>query len=205
MLRWLLNVAAAVSLVVCLAICAIWVRSFYYTDQTTRLTPDKIFYEVMSGGGGVVLYRLEPNDGEVRWVRPAVTHNILGAEVIQGRLARRRPWVLILLPYWLPAGFAAILPGVWILARAYRERRAARVQRCPVCGDELTGEAAACPSCGWAKSPALPTTARATTAPAKTDPSTTSTPAPAAASAAPPVPPPATALNPQPVSYRRAI
>jgi hypothetical protein len=193
MLRWVLNVAAAVSLVVCLAICALWVRSFYYTDQTTRLTPDKIFYEVMSGGGGVVLYRLEPNDGEVRWVRPAVTHNILGAEVIEGRLARRRPWILILLPYWLPAGFAAILPGAWILARAYRERRAAGVQRCPVCGDVLTGDAAACPSCRWAKSPAQATTAPSTM------------PAPAAASAAPPVPPPATALNPQPVSYRRAI
>lgn len=196
MLRWLLNVAAAVSLVVCLAICALWVRSFYYTDQTTRLTPDKVFFEVMSGGGGVVLYRLEPNDGEVRWMRPAVTRNILGAEVIEGRLARRRPWVLILLPYWLPAGFAAILPGVWILARAYRERRAARVQRCPVCGDVLTGGAAACPSCGWAK-----LTARATTAQAMMS----TMPAPAAASAAPPVPPPATALNPQPVSYRRAI
>src|SRR5688500_14596066 len=113
---------------------------------------------------------------------------MLGAEVIEGRLARRRPWILILLPYWLPAGFAAILPGMWILARAYRERLAARVQRCPVCGEVLTGEASACPSCGWAKSPARATTAQATKAPS-------TMPAPAVASAAPPVPPPATALD----------
>ncbi len=197
MLRWLLNLAALVSLVVCFAICAIWVRSFYYTDQKTWLTPTA-FYEVMSGGGGVVLYRLHPNDGEVRWVRPGVTHSFLSAEVIEGRLARRRPWKMLLLPYWLPAGAAAILPGVWILARSHRERRAARVLRCPVCGELFTGEALACPSCGWAKS--LSGTASASM------PTVQSTvPSTADASAAPPAPPPATALNPRPVSYRRAI
>ena len=195
MLRWLLNVTALVSLIVCLAICGIWVRSFYYTDQKTWLTPDA-FYEVMSGGGGVVIYRLRPADGEVRWVRPAITHNFLSAEVIEGRLARRRPWKLLLVPYWLPASAAAVLPGVWILARAARERRAARVRHCPVCGELLTGEAASsCPACGWAKAPTEPTPARLT-APS---------PPAAAASAAAPAPQPGTTLNPRPVAYRRAI
>ena len=192
MLRWLLNLTALISLIVCLAICGIWVRSFYYTDQKTWLTPDA-FYEVMSGGGGVVVYRLRPPDGEVRWVRPAVTRSFLSAEVIEGRLARRRPWKLLLVPYWLPAGAAAVLPGVWILARAARERRAARVRHCPVCGDVLTGEAASCPVCGWAKSSPAPTSAAASGALS------------AVASDVPPAPPPVTALNPRPVAYRRAI
>ena len=193
MRRWLLNIAAALSLGVCFAICLIWVRSFYVTDQKTFLTP-AAYYQVMSGSGGVVLYRLRPADGEVRWVQAAVTHNIIGAEVIEGRLARRRPWTMLILPYWLPAGFAAILPGLWILARANRERRA-RTTRCPVCGAELTAAAASCPACGWAKSPAIP----AASLPGA------SSPSPAGASAAAPAPPPATALNPKPVAYRRAI
>lgn len=187
MRRILFNLVCLLSLIVCFVICAIWIRSFYWTDQKTIQTP-AAFYEVMSGSGGVVLQRLQPNDGEVRWMRPAVTHNILGAEVIEGRLARRRPWVMVILPYWLPAGAAAILPGLWILARANRERRA-RLTCCPVCGMDLTGAEAAssCPACGWAPAIGSPTA----TLP------TSSTPAPA--------PPPATALNPKPVAYRRAV
>lgn len=199
MRRRLLNIAAALSLIACLAICAIWVRSFYWTDQKTIQTP-AAFYEIMSGSGGVVLYRLRPPDGEVRWVRGEVKHSFLGAEVIEGRLARRRPWVMLILPYWLPAGAAAILPGLWILARASRERRA-RVTRCPVCGMELTGAGvppSPCPSCGWAPSSRTPPVR----APS---PASSTVPLTGAASAAAPAPPPATARNPKPVAYRRAI
>lgn len=183
--RLLFNLVCLTSLIICFAICAMWARSFYWTDQKTWLTPTA-FYEVMSGEGGVVLYRLRPNDGEVRWMRPTMTSNILGVEAIEGRLARRRPWKMIILPYWLPAGVTAILPGLWIFARAARERRA-RVRRCPVCGTELSAAAstAPCSSCGWVASPV--------SVPA---------PLPAGASAAPPALPPATALNPKPVAYR---
>ncbi len=173
------------SLIACFLICGMWARSFYWTDQKTWLTP-AAFYEAMSGEGGIVLYRLRPNDGEVRWMRPTMTSSVLGFETIEGRLARRRPWKMIILPYWLPAGAAASLPGVWILARANRERRA-RVRRCPVCGTELNADAptAPCSSCGWVASRA-----------------SLSAPSPAGASAEPPGLPPGIALNPRPVAYR---
>jgi hypothetical protein len=183
MLRRLFNVAAALSLVVCLAICGIWTRSFYRTDQRTFQTP-AAFYQVMSGSGGLVVYRLQPKDGEVRWVRPAVTTSFLGAEIIEGRLARRRPWKLLLLPYWLPAGAAALLPGVWLALRARREL----AHRCPVCDAELKSQGQECPVCPASASAA-----------AAADPSAAAPARSAAAAAA------ALTWNPRPVSYRRAV
>ncbi|HEV2295572.1 MAG TPA: hypothetical protein VGR35_17115 [Tepidisphaeraceae bacterium] len=182
MLRRLLKLSAALSLIVLLAICAIWVRSFYWTDQKT-LTPDAV-YEVMSSSGSVVFYRLEPADGEVRWMRPAITRSFLSAEVIEGRLARRRPWIMLLLPYWLPAAVATVLPALWLVARANRERKS-RVPRCPVCGSEFQSPADTCPVCPASAPAALASDPRA------------SAPAPAA--------PALPALNPKPVAYRRVV
>ena len=179
MLRRVFSLSALLSLIVLVAICAVWVRSFYRTDQQTRLTPTA-FYEVMSSAGTVVLYRLEPPDGEVRWVRPAVTHSVLGTEVIEGRLARRRPWRLLLVPYWVPAGFATILPAAWLAARARREAKS-RVAQCPICGTALSSPDASCPTC-----PAV----------VGARPDSAGSVRPAAAS---------TEVNPRPVAYRRAV
>jgi hypothetical protein len=181
MLRRLFNVITALSLVACLAICGLWVRSFYRTDQQTSYSP-RAYYQVMSSEGGMVLYRLRPNDGEVRWVRPGVTWSFLGIETIEGRLARRRPWKMLLLPYWIPAGIAAVLPGVWLALRARREH----APRCPVCGTPLKSPGQECPVC--------PASASAGAAAY-----------PSAAAASPQAAAPAPALNPQPVAYRRAV
>jgi len=213
MLRRLFNLLSILSLIFCLATCGIWVRSFYVTDQGTIVRPDAV-YQVMSGSGALAVQRLRPSDGEVRMVRPAVTMSFLGAEVIEGRLARRRPWKLLLLPYWLPAGAAAIVPAVWLAMRAKREGRQKRMTQCPVCGEEFTAtqetssagssQSAAsplsCPRCGWAAS-SIPSSVQ--TPPASPPPGSRRDVEPRGDRPAP-SPPPATASAPRPVAYRRA-
>jgi len=175
MRRLLLNVAASISFILCIAICAVWVRSFYLTDQRTLLRPAAT-YQVMSHAGVLVVQQIRPGDGEVRWMRGKVVWSALGMEVIEGRLNRRRPWRLLLLPYWVPAAVAFILPGVWLASRAKRQRT---TRVCPLCGDELPAGAICAKCATMAKPPPPPPTAN-------------------------PEPPPPS-LNPRPVAYRRAV
>jgi hypothetical protein len=145
LLNRLLSIAAAISLLACAAICVVWVRSFYVIENETIVTPTAT-YEIGSGGGALAVQRVEPGDGDFRWMRPSLRFSVLGLELIEGRLNRRRPWMLLLMPYWVPAGLAAILPMGWILARAHRETTTAR-RRCPECGHDRD-PAHPCPSCG---------------------------------------------------------
>lgn len=140
-----LNIAAALSLLICAAICVVWVRSFYVIENRTIVTPTAI-YEIGSGGGALAVQRVEPGDGDFRWMRPSLRFSLLGVELIEGRLNRRRPWLLLLMPYWIPAGLTAILPMAWILARAQREKTTAR-RRCPACGHDRD-PSHPCPTCG---------------------------------------------------------
>jgi hypothetical protein len=96
----------------------------------------------------VAIQRVEPGDGEVRWMRPQARFSVLGVEMIEGRLNRRKPWTLVLMPYWVPAGACAIVPMLWILARARREAQAAR-RRCPQCGHDRDPDDV-CGACGFA-------------------------------------------------------
>ena len=151
MRRRLLNLAALVSLLVCGAICVVWVRSFYVIENRTIVTAGAT-YEIGSGGGALAVQRVVRGDGEVRWMRPQARFSVLGVEIIDGRLNRRKPWTLVLVPYWVPAGIAAILPMVWILARARREADAAR-RRCPACGHDRDPDDV-CAACGFVNSDA---------------------------------------------------
>ena len=155
MRRRLFNFVVAISMLVCVAICVVWVRSFYVIENRTLVAADAV-YEIGSGGGAIAVQRVEPKDGEVRWMRPEVRFSVVGVEWIEGRLNRRRPWQLVLLPYWVPAGIAAILPMSWILVRARREAKAAQ-RRCPECGHERDVNGT-CPACGFAPLPPSPGT-----------------------------------------------
>lgn len=183
MRRVLFNIVAALSLLACLAVCAVWVRSFYVTDQRT-LQRAGATYQVMSHAGVVVIQQILPGDGDVRWARPRLTISVLGVELIQGRLNRRRPWRMLLLPYWVPAAVCFIVPGVWMGRRARRQRG---VAVCVVCGDEIiAGET--CARCAGTM-PAARTTG--------------------AAQVEPPVeqaaPVEQQSLNPRPVAFRRVV
>ena len=150
MFRLALNVAAALSLLVCAAICFVWVRSFYVIENRTVLTSNAT-YMIGSGGGAIAIQRIERGDDDVRWMRPQIHFSLLTVEVISGRLNRRRPWTMLLMPYWVPAGVAAVLPMAWILARARREAKAA-ARRCPECGHDREPNEQ-CLACGFSATP----------------------------------------------------
>lgn len=71
-------------------------------------------------------------------------------DVQTGQSRTANNWAVVI-PYWFPAGLAAILPACWLTSLGRRRRRrAARVRRglCPACGYDLRGTPARCPECG---------------------------------------------------------
>ena len=157
MRRRLLNLAAAVSLLACCAVCLMWVRSFYVIENRTIVT-SVATYECGSGAGFLAVQRVARRDGERRGMRPRVRFSALGIELIEGRLNWRRPWTLVLMPYWLPAGLFTILPTAWIAARARREANAAG-RRCPACGQDRDPDGT-CAACGAKPQAAEPHSAK---------------------------------------------
>jgi hypothetical protein len=148
MFRRVLAILASVSLLLCLGVCAAWVRSAYVTDERVIEAPDETIH-VTSGQGALVLYRVDRQAGESRWMRPTERWNVLGVMYIEGRLNRRRPWGMLIVPYWLPAGLAAVLPGCWLAMRARDagRRRHAALRECVRCGADLEDDATSCPRC----------------------------------------------------------
>jgi hypothetical protein len=149
MLRRGLAIVAGISLVACLGVCAMWVRSAYVSDERVIEAADATI-QITSGQGALVFYRVDRAAGPPQWMRPAERWNVLGVVYIEGRLNRRRPWGLLLVPYWLPAGLTALLPAGWVALRAHNARRrsATALRQCVLCGADLMEGDAACPRCG---------------------------------------------------------
>jgi hypothetical protein len=73
--RWLFNLAAAVSLVVCVATLALWVRSYWVADQVfarTEGVPDgraaRSFWRVSSASGRLLIYHVAGASSDPAWV-----------------------------------------------------------------------------------------------------------------------------------------
>jgi 4-amino-4-deoxy-L-arabinose transferase-like glycosyltransferase len=176
--RHLFTLCSALSLLLCVAVCVLWVRSYWSasTITYTSFATDnpgayrRIIYEVASMSGHLVVERsdvqveLEAPGGlsvygqhDFLRRRPRLTFaNQLGFYYMddpggRGTLTRYVvPTWAVVLPLSLPAGWFVLRQ----LQRRVREKRAARCQ-CPSCGYDLRASPARCPECG---TPALPRT-----------------------------------------------
>jgi hypothetical protein len=166
--RRLVTLAAAASLLLCIATLALWVRSYW------------VGYSVEWGNGvdtgyGWTLHRhdIGISQGVVYYThsRPfIVSFNSLGPSqsthsVFLGFLIARGYWPLVPdgdhsafrtvagFPIWLPAFLTSLLPARWMF-HLLKNRQRTSSQRCRTCGYDLRATPDRCPECGAA--PARP-------------------------------------------------
>jgi hypothetical protein len=172
----LFNLAAAGSLVLCVLLCALWVRSYLTFDSYLRVG------YVPAGGNsatwweygvdsirGTVTVRghRQPTDLATARssldgakARGALGFGTLDPQQITPRIGFRtgrhipalqiRSWSLVV-PTWSLAALAALLPATKafrVVYRRRRERRAASRGVCHVCGYDLRASPERCPECG---------------------------------------------------------
>jgi hypothetical protein len=173
MKRRLRNFLPALSLLLCVAVVALWARSFDSADVLEIPHRSNRSAGVVSARGGVKLYVISrvwvhrTDRPAERWLvrtgMPARAAADWGQGAL-GMLGFRRGvsfhWLFspfgeerstshwVVLPYWLLL-LAAAVP---VLSRMYVRRRAARRSRlslCPRCGYDLRATPGRCPECGW--------------------------------------------------------
>ena len=149
--RLAFNLVALTCLIACVGVVAAWADSYRGTRMVETRGGGGAGGDVIqwtSDSGVAVLYWNRGPDGEFRWQRPAQRFQVLGLTYIDGRLVRRKPWSMLVVPYWMPGMITALVP-VWWSVRRYKqqvreERRAARL--CQQCGNALDARGA-CERC----------------------------------------------------------
>lgn len=167
MKRRVFTILSAVSLLMFVAVCVLWVRSYWVKDNLTWVRPDKGWI-VASGRGLLVVNFLWFRDVPARprppwrfewerqsassWQRPAggVVRRIGFGYDDTGPPAPG--WRGGFVPHWLVAAAFAALPAAWFI-RWRRQRRGARCGLCPCCGYDLRATRDRCPECGRAVAP----------------------------------------------------
>ena len=166
MKRRLFNLAAAVSLVLCLATVALWCRSIVREDHWYALAGQVPAAEFRIGDGhALVRDRRVPRealaDDRIRWYHksfsaPSVTDKVMLWQ-FQGRSStaialRSDPdvalsgWTLRL-RIWPIVAMTSLLPALWTFL-TLRRRQQYRQGLCPVCGYDLRASPDCCPECG---------------------------------------------------------
>jgi hypothetical protein len=147
--RRLLNCLTALSLLLCVAVAALWVRSYGCSDEITYRGP-KEAVKIRSNGGTFYFIR-----SRFKLVIPGWSHifNSRYYPAESGWLDRAD--VTWRAPYFSLFTWTALLPGwryllPWLRAR--RDRRSPGV--CRSCGYDLRATPERCPECGTAAGPA---------------------------------------------------
>jgi hypothetical protein len=168
MARRLLNLLTALSLLLCVAVVTLWVRSCWARDRlayarSTPRTGRLHVFELTTGGGvllvsvsgfnssrhvgkrGIALETGEP-ENPAHWVG-LPTRLGFGLETYDsGAHHPLRVWYwLLAVPLWLPAAMLALGPA----ARLHRRgRRRCRTGLCTACDYDLRATPDRCPECG---------------------------------------------------------
>ena len=167
--RRLFTLCSAVSLLLCIALCVLWVRSYRVGDGLQWWSAGRdggVSYHRVTSDSGQVAYKNTWEQGgtrppagapqfrRTRWepVRegyPPDPEALVwaGFHWQKGDGVYSGPFTLVGLPYWFLAGATAVLPLYRLARRAHARRRANR-GRCSSCGYDLRATADRCPECG---------------------------------------------------------
>ena len=171
MRRRLLNFLTLLSLMLCVAAVACWVRSHWVSEMIARVGDSRVF--VVNSGSGLLLFSLTPADPENEepgprpyyvWHRSAATGPpgiIDKGEVVRlGARVRSTTYGWAVVPHWLLV--SVTLPGAWLSLVRMRRWVLAKVRlnygHCPACGYDLRASPGRCPECGTTASAVIRTT-----------------------------------------------
>ena len=172
MKRRLLNVLTALSLLLCVAVVALWVRGQWYFDEVAFTNGDGDGFAVSSGGrgGGVecsVRRVSQTTDSGRRLSMQSAAHSAwwvgvrstclgFGADrfpigVVTDKCVQLIDYAGVVVPHWalliVLAGLPAACGFRWACQYIRPTQRGAGL--CPRCGYDLTGnESGVCPECG---------------------------------------------------------
>jgi hypothetical protein len=150
--RRLFNLAAAVSLMLWVAVCVLWVRSYWASDNLLYAT-DRSLYCGGSLDGTVYL-------GSQIWRDKAfhLAHSTAGDRFEPSIRTRRRSWIRLetsesSFMLWIPDRVLISMLGALSVAGLRRRRRrhliaASGTHTCPTCGYDLRATPQRCPECG---------------------------------------------------------
>jgi hypothetical protein len=144
--RHLFTFLSAVSLLLCVMVCALWVRSYRQTATTIldydrfQLTRFDPAYWCVSTEGGLLLFR---QTGQTYGLVPLNGFRKAGFSFEGSRGNNGSMWWKLRIPYWLLALIAALpMSLIWFTLR----RR--RPGCCLNCGYDLRATPDRCPECG---------------------------------------------------------
>jgi hypothetical protein len=174
---WLFTICSAASLLLCAAVCVLWVRSYWRCEwfETANATR---WRTVGSSSGSIYAaawhnYHPRLDGWDVHSVDKASLKfgfaqrgNIVhfpftrrGVEIMTLNrslhsygaflfgIGSRGEDVAVVVPHWAPAALTLALPAAWCIRRR-REYRNVMQGRCAKCGYDLRATPARCPECG---------------------------------------------------------
>ena len=155
MLRRLFTIVSFASLVLCVATCGLWVRSYSTYDYVVypRSVPQS------DGGRAFVLHWSRSGSGGIQYSYARGTHLRFGPHFPVESVTRKSvpaaagepPVHRVAYQVDNPVGGAGTVPALWLLAHVRRRRRRSRRRAgglCPTCGYDLLATPGRCPECG---------------------------------------------------------
>jgi hypothetical protein len=151
MTRRLLNFLTLLSLLLCVAVVALWVRSYWAWDSWEIATPfDTDLTAQTTRPGSVDLFR--HHHAHFRHISASTwgaegtnTFDVPG--VLGFATGRLGAWRFIKVPFWFPTACTLVLPLSRLVRTLTRRRRYAS-GRCASCGYDLRATPDRCPECG---------------------------------------------------------
>jgi hypothetical protein len=171
MKRRLFHILAALSLLLFVAVCVLWVRSYFVGDGFVWKPADAPpYYRAYAGRGVVRLgggrydfdrpphldYSRDPAPTRQTGYHPGTLADRLGFDFHRGSDSKGMPSSNAIFPLWSVALTTAVLPALWIrrVRRDRTLRRRANADQCPRCAYDLRATPERCPECG--RVPAAP-------------------------------------------------
>jgi hypothetical protein len=165
--RRLINLLAAVFLLLCMAAAALWVRSYWRIDELRIQRPGGMIWVGCSRGtiGCWVesMARVPPSYWELESHAPPTEIALLCAPLQVSSFAgfgfasKDTPYDvdLLIVPIWSLVAATATLPAAAAIQSFRRSTRRRRARRglCPTCGYDLRATPQRCPECGTAGQP----------------------------------------------------
>jgi hypothetical protein len=150
------SVLTAVSLLLCVAVCVLWVRSYVRTESVTRYGAGGWLVSFESDRGRFVVWVQRWGRTTPRWELESLPPVAWGTKVSHTRGRRLlgfaagadpEPFWFVVVPMWSVLVLAAVLPAI-----RFRDLAVGRARRrpghCRNCGYDLRASPERCPECG---------------------------------------------------------